>query len=44
MYGKSSLPVTEYLSENILAIPVHHGLDESSINTVIVAFKESLVD
>lgn len=25
-YGKASLPVTEHLAENILALPVHHGL------------------
>ena len=26
MYGASSLPQTEYLAANILALPVHHGL------------------
>ena len=37
LYGKISLPNTEYLAKNILAIPVHHGLMESDINYVIDA-------
>ena len=28
IYGKLRLPNTEYLAENILALPVHHGLKE----------------
>ena len=26
LYGKQSLPITEKLADNIIAIPVHHGL------------------
>ena len=35
LYGKCSLPNTEYLAGNILALPVHHGLSESDINRII---------
>ena len=37
LYGQSTLPVTEMLSERILAIPVHHGLGEQDIDQVIAA-------
>lgn len=39
-YGKSSLPSTEYLAENILAIPVHHGLEEGDVYRVIDAISK----
>ena len=35
MYGKVVLPNTEYLAENILALPVHHGLKERDINFIV---------
>ena len=41
MYGPSSLPQTEYLAEHILALPVHHGLDEDQINYVVEAVRNS---
>ena len=34
LYGQSELIHTKYLSEHILAIPVHHGLRENDINIV----------
>lgn len=33
-YGVSSLPVTEQLCENIIALPVHHGLNKAEINRI----------
>ena len=35
MYGKTSLPVCEKLSTEIIAIPVHHGLAETDIEKII---------
>ena len=35
LYGKKSLPVTEYLAEHILALPVHHGLEESDVHRIV---------
>jgi perosamine synthetase len=35
LYGESELPVTEYLSEHILALPVHHGLNEEEVNRIV---------
>ena len=40
MYGKQSLPATEKLCEEIIAIPVHHGLSEDDANAVIDAIEE----
>jgi dTDP-4-amino-4,6-dideoxygalactose transaminase len=37
MYGKISLHNTEYLSKNILALPVHHGLTEDDAHRVVEA-------
>jgi len=37
MYGPSQLPHTEYLAEHILALPVHHGLSEDQVNSVVEA-------
>jgi perosamine synthetase len=37
LYGESALPVTEYLSEHILAIPVHHGLSEEDVHRIVEA-------
>ena len=41
LYGKSSLPVTEMLAERILALPVHHGLQEADIDAVVDAIGKS---
>lgn len=35
MYGNVTLPVTEYLAEHILALPVHHGLTQEDVNRII---------
>jgi perosamine synthetase len=35
LYGESALPITEYLSEHILALPVHHGLNEEAVNRIV---------
>lgn len=37
IYGKFILPNTEYLTENILAIPVHHGLVEDDVHRIVEA-------
>jgi perosamine synthetase len=37
MYGESHLPHTEYLAENILALPVHHGLTDEDIGRIVDA-------
>ncbi len=36
-YGKVALPNTEYLAENILALPVHHGLSQADIGRIVDA-------
>ncbi len=41
LQGKQSLPVTERLSEEILAIPVHHGMSEADAHTVVDAVKDA---
>lgn len=41
LYGKISLPNTEYLAENILALPVHHGLSEADAGRIVEAVKGS---
>ena len=35
LYGESELPITEYLSEHILALPVHHGLNEEEAHRIV---------
>ena len=35
LYGKIELPKTEKLAEQILALPVHHGLSEAEANKVV---------
>lgn len=40
LYGKFTLPNTEYLAENILALPVHHGLNEGNVNYIIESIRE----
>jgi perosamine synthetase len=37
IYGEYSLPVTENIAENILALPVHHGLSEANVTEIIDA-------
>lgn len=37
LYGTSSLPVTEATAACILALPVHHGLSEADVDTIIEA-------
>ncbi len=39
MYGKQSLPATEYITERILNLPVHHGLSESDIYYMVDVLK-----
>lgn len=34
LYGEQSLPHTEYLAEHILALPVHHGLNEDQVKQI----------
>jgi perosamine synthetase len=40
LYGKRRLRKTEYLAENILALPVHHGLSEGDVYTVVEAVQK----
>jgi perosamine synthetase len=42
LYGESELPVTEYLSKHILALPVHHGLKETEVNQIVKALYSSI--
>ena len=39
LYGQTVLPVTEETCRRILAIPVHHGLNEAEVDYVISAIK-----
>ena len=41
LYGKSTLPHTEYLAQNILALPVHHGLTAEDVEQIVNAVKLS---
>lgn len=41
LYGRQSLPNTERLAENILALPVHHGLSEADVARIINAVRIS---
>jgi dTDP-4-amino-4,6-dideoxygalactose transaminase len=34
-YGKMKLTTTEYLAENILALPVHHGLNKDEVDRIV---------
>lgn len=40
LYGRTSLPVTEAISQKILAIPVHHGLTPDDAQAVVNAIKD----
>jgi perosamine synthetase len=40
LYGRTSLPNTEQLSRGILALPVHHGLQEDDVYRIIEAVEE----
>jgi perosamine synthetase len=37
LYGKQSLPVTESVTDRILALPVHHGLDQGDAERIVSA-------
>lgn len=41
LYNKQHLPNTELLTSRILALPVHHGLSEDNVNTIVKALKKS---
>lgn len=41
-YGNQSLPVTEWLSEHILALPVHHGMGVAEAQIVVDEIKSAL--
>lgn len=41
-YEDVSLPITEYLSQNIIAIPVHHELNEEDVRYVANAVVDSI--
>jgi perosamine synthetase len=41
MYGKFSLSNTEYLADNILALPVHHGLSMAEAERIVEAVREA---
>jgi len=40
MYGTTYLPNTDMLAQNILALPVHHGLTEDQMYVVVEALEE----
>ena len=40
LYGPLKLPVTERITETILAVPVHHGLTPDDAKTIAEAIKE----
>jgi perosamine synthetase len=42
LYGPLKLPVTEKITEMILAIPVHHGLTPDDAKTIVEAIKEKV--
>lgn len=41
LYGKSTLPNTEHLAQNILALPVHHGLSEADVKEIVEGVRTS---
>lgn len=43
-YGSQRLPVTERLCETIVALPVHHGMQEDDAHYVVAAVKETLAE
>lgn len=40
LYGRSHLPSTDLLCQRILALPVHHGLEDADLDLIIEAVKE----
>jgi dTDP-4-amino-4,6-dideoxygalactose transaminase len=40
LYGEQKLPNTEYISEHIIALPVHHGLVEEDLEYVIASLAD----
>ena len=42
-YGKLSLPNTEYLAENILVLPVHHGLSRTDVERIVEGVQEARI-
>jgi len=40
MYGEQVLPNTEYVAQNILALPVHHGLSQFDVERIVEAINE----
>ena len=38
-FGSSALPQSEYLSQNILSLPVHHGLSQSCCEKIVRAVR-----
>jgi perosamine synthetase len=41
LYGYEPLPVTERLATQILALPVHHGLQEDDVRQIVTAVKSA---
>ncbi|RLF33006.1 MAG: aminotransferase DegT [Thermoplasmata archaeon] len=41
MYGKITLPNTECLAQNILALPVHHGLSQADVERIVEAVHDA---
>jgi perosamine synthetase len=41
LYGEEHLPNTEYLAARILALPVHHGLSEAEIKSIVEGVRSS---
>lgn len=41
LYGKKSLPVTEKLTETILAVPVHHGVSPEEAHQIVQAVRSA---
>jgi perosamine synthetase len=41
LYGKGTLPHTEHLANNILALPVHHGLSEADVMAIVEGVRTS---
>ena len=40
LYGEDTVPVTERLSTQIIALPVHHGLSEDQVHAVVDALRD----
>ena len=43
-YGEQSFPVSELLSEEVVSIPVHPGLSDENVDTVIAAVNETTAE